>query len=184
MRLLLDLEFDISGYQTGFLVTFPRKRYLMPIRDALVNWHLDFFPIWHDLGCSTDAAFILVSYDLSGTVAVGALGLETLDHGSHLTHHRLSPGTLTARASLHSTRLTSTTLAGRTNDCSLHTELRDFAVIYILERYLVGMVDWVCFSGLLPATSATEHAAQTTSSKELSKYVRGIQAGRATALLR
>ena len=115
MRLLLDFELNVTGQNAGHLVTLTAEIDLVAGLHASVDVDMQDLPLDNSLLTQTALAAVLVADDLSLTVTVGADRLEALDHGSHLAHHGLRPGTTAASTSLDGTLLTTPAFTLRTN---------------------------------------------------------------------
>lgn len=94
--LLLNLEDDISRHNARELVTFAAELDLVAILDTAVDVNVKDLALNNGLFTVTVAAAVLLTDDLSFTVAVRADGLEALDHWAHLAHHGLHTRTVTA----------------------------------------------------------------------------------------
>jgi hypothetical protein len=131
-------------------------------------------------------AAVLLADNLSLSVAVGADSLEALDHGTHLAHHHLHTLTVAACALLDSALLTTATITLGAQDGLLQSELGDLALVHVLERDLVDVVNGAGLLGAgLTTHATTEHAAETTTAaaEELREEVLGVHATAHTALL-
>ena len=114
MRFLLYLELHIAGLETRCLVSLASEIDLMTVLHPLVDRYEQYLAFDSCLFTAAFLATILLSYHLTLTLAVWANSLETLDHGTHLSHHSLHTGTVTARAGLDSSLFASTPITCRT----------------------------------------------------------------------
>jgi hypothetical protein len=133
---------------------------------------------------------VLVPDDFTLTLAIGADGLETLDHRTHLSHHVFHAAPVTASALLDSALLASDTGALGADDRFLQSELRDLAAVDVFETDLVNVGDCACLLGALfaaTAHSSAKHASEgaAAAAKELRKQIfsRHAAATASTALL-
>lgn len=183
--LLLDLEDHITGKDTRHLVTLTAELNLVAITDTLVDVNVEHLALNNGLLSAAALAAVLVANDLALTVTVGADSLETLDHGTHLAHHGLHTGTVATSALLDGTLLATAAITACTDDGLLQSQLRDLALVDVLQVDLVNVVD--C-AGLLWAsvTHATaEHAAEgtTTATEELREQILGVHTTATTSVL-
>lgn len=187
VRLLFNLEDDVSGLDARKLVTLTAELDPVAGLDAAVD--VDMKDLALDDGFLAVALLtpVAVANDLALALAVGADGLEALDHRTHLPHHVLHAPTLTAGTFLHSTLFSAAAVALGANDGFLKGELGHFTAVDVLERHLVDMGDCprLLWAGIPHATA--EHAAEwaTTASEELCEEVLGGHAAAAhTTLLK
>lgn len=177
VRLLLDLENHVARKNTRRLVTLTTELDARAALHAPINVDVQNLAVHNSLLARATLAAILVLDDLSLSVAVRAGSLETLDHGTHLSHHSLHAVTVTTGTLLDGAFLSSATLALRADDGPLEGQLRDLAAVDILERDLVGVVDGARLGRALlaRATAATaKHATESTATtKELRKQILG-----------
>jgi hypothetical protein len=180
--LLLDLEDDVASLDARCLITVAAELDLGASANTTVDMNVEHLTVHNGLLSVALLAAILVLDDLTLAVAVGADGLESLDHGTHLAHHCLHTLTVTSSTPAHSALLASVTLALGADDGPLQGELGNLSAVYVLERDLVRVVDCSCLGGTALATAAkhTAHAAEAAaaSSEELSEQILG---GHATA---
>lgn len=164
VRLLLNLEDDISGLDTRRLVTLATELNLGAAADTTVNVNVEDLAVDGGLLAVAALAAILVLDGLSLSVTVGTDSLESLDHGTHLAHHGLHTVAITASTALNCALLATATLTLGADDGSLQSQLGDLASVDILERDLVGVVNG---AGLGRATvlHTAEHASQTTAER-------------------
>ena len=182
MILLLDLERNVAGFNARVLITLALEIDLVAIWDATVDGNVEHFALNNSLLALALAAPILIANGFTFALAVGADGLETLNHGAHLAHHRLHSRTLAALASLDSPSFAASTLAFGAQDRLLKGKFGDFAIIDVLQGNLVHMVDG---SGLLGAgvtRASTKHAAEAATTEELREQVFGIHATHSATL--
>ena len=167
MGLLLDLEDDISSLDARRLITLTSELDLGTTLNTLVDVDVEDLAINNSLLSAALLATVLVLDDFTLTTAIRADGLETLDHGTHLAHHRLHTLAITASALLDSTLLATDTGALGANDGSLQGEFGHLATVDVLERHLVSVVNGASFGGAAAvhttAAEHTAHAAHTSS---------------------
>jgi hypothetical protein len=178
VRLLLDLEDNITRHNTGHLVTLAAELDLVAVAHTLVDVNVQHLALHDGLLTVALLATVLVADDLALTVTVGADGLEALDHGTHLAHHGLHTATVAACALLDGALLTSAAITAGTDDGLLERQFRHLAAVNVLQVDLVHMVDG---TGLLRASIAhatTEHAAEAAAAaaEELREEVLGVHA--------
>jgi hypothetical protein len=77
-------------------------------------------------------ASVAVTDDFSLTLAVGADGLEALDHRTHLAHHMLHAAAIAAGALLDGAFLTTSAFALGANDGFLKGELGNLSTVDVL----------------------------------------------------
>lgn len=177
VRLLLNLENDIASLDTRCLVTFTSELDLGAASNTLVDVDVEDLAVD---GCLLSVALfasVLLLDDLTLSVAVGADSLESLDHRTHLAHHGLHAVAITARAALDSALLATKTLALGADDGPLKSQLGDLAAVDVLKGDLVSVVDGSGLGRATVHTTASKHAAKTSSkaasAEELSKQVLG-----------
>ena len=187
VRLLLNLEYDIAWLDARKLVAFPTELDLVAALNTAVDVDVENLALNDGLLAVALLAPVLVADDLALSLAVRADSLESLDHGAHLPHHVLHTPTVTASALLHSTFLTTDTVALGADDGLLESELGDLAAVNVLERDLVSVGNGARLLGALLTHAAAEHASEwatTTAAEELREQVLGSHATAAhTALL-
>lgn len=177
--LLLNLEDDITGDYAWCLVSLAAELNLGAALNTTVDMDVEDLAIHDGLLARAPLAAILVLEDFALAIAIGANGLETLDHGSHLAHHGLDALAVAATTLLDRALLAATTLALGADDGSLERQLRDLAPVDVLEGDVVSVEDGL---GLLRAalwhTAATaEHATEAAAAtEELGKQVLGSHA--------
>lgn len=178
MGLLLNLKHNVSGLDAGGLVTLTAELDLGAAADTTVDVDVEDLPIDNGLLAVALLAPILLLDDLTLAVAVGAHGLESLDHGAHLAHHGLHAMAITSRATPHGALLAANSVTLGADDGPLERKLGNLALVDIFEGDLVGMVDSACL-GRTPVLHAAEHASKTatetaaTSTEELCEEVLG-----------
>lgn len=183
--LLLNLENDVAGQNTGHLVTLAAELNLVAVLHTTVNVDVENLALHGGLLAVTALAAVLLTDDLTLAIAVGANGLESLDHGTHLAHHGLHTGTIAAGTRLDSTLLTTATITTRADDGLLKGQLRDLTAVDILEVDLVNVMNGTSLLGALVTHATTEHAAETTTAaEELSEKVLGAHTTASTAMLK
>lgn len=182
--LLLDLEDNITGEDTGHLVTLAAELDLVAVAHTLVDVDVQHLAFHHGLLPVALLAAVLVADDLTLTVAVRADGLEALDHGTHLAHHRLHTATIAARALLNRTLLASTAVTTRTDDRLLESQFGHLAAVDVLQVDLVHMVNGTGLLRAGVAHASAEHPAEcATAAEELREQVLGVHTTGATAVL-
>ena len=182
--LLLDLEHHVTGHDTRHLVTLAAELDLVAIAHTLVDVDVQHLALHHGLLTVAALAAVLVADDLALPVAVGADGLEALDHGTHLAHHGLHTAATTASALLDGTFLASTTITATADDRLLERQFRHLAAVDILQVHLVHMVDGAGLLGAGIAHATTEHATErTAAAEELREEVLGVHATTGTTTL-
>lgn len=183
--LLLNFEDNVTGHDAGGLITLTTELDTSAALDTTVDVDVQYLSVDNRLLSVAPLAAILVLDKLALTVTVGASSLETLNHGTHLAHHRLHTVTITTRAALDGALLASTTLALGADDGALERKLGDLAAVDILQRDLVGVVDSARLGrATARGAAAAEHAseaAQAAATKELSKQVLGSHATAASS---
>jgi hypothetical protein len=183
--LLLDLENDVSGFDARQLVTLAAELNAVAGLDTAVDVDVEDLSLDDGLLSVALLASVAVTDDLSLTLAVGADGLETLDHRTHLAHHVLHTAAVTASALLDSTFLSTTAIALGANDRLLQCKLGDLALVDVFERNLVDVGDCACLLRALLAHAAAEHTTKGTAAaaKELCEEVLGCHTASTTTLL-
>jgi hypothetical protein len=181
--LLFDLELYIARLDARNLIPLGLECNLMAIRNAAVNRHVEHLALNDGFLTLALLAAVFVAEDLTLALAVRADRLESLDHGSHLAHHHLHALAVAARASLYGTSLAAAAIAVGADDGLLQGQLRDLAVVDVLEGYLVDVVNGAGFLGARVAHAAAEHASEATPSEELGEEIFGAHSA-GSALLR
>lgn len=175
VRLLFDLEDDITRNDTRGLITFAAELDLGTRFDTTIHMDVKNLAINNSLLAHALLAAVLILEYLSFSVAIRADGLESLDHGAHLAHHRLHAVTVTACASPNRAFLAAATLAFRADDRALQRELGDLPPIDVLKRHVVSVEDCLGLLGATLMVHAAEHAAEATTeaatTEELGKEV-------------
>lgn len=110
VRLLLNLENDITGLDARRLITLATELDLGAAADTLVDVDVEHLAIDRGLLSVALLAAILLLDDLALTVTIRADSLETLDHGTHLAHHGLHTMAIAAGTLLNGTLLATETL--------------------------------------------------------------------------
>lgn len=183
--LLLDLELNITGLDTRHLVTFSTEVDLGTTLNTLVNVNVEDLALNSGLLSVTLLAAVLLADDLAFSIAVGADGLEALDHGAHLAHHHLHTLTVTACAGLDSALLAAATVTLRAHDGLLQGELGNLALVHVLKRDLVDVVDGASLLGTGFTHAAAEHATKAAAAaEELREEVFCVHASAHAALLK
>lgn len=131
--LLFDLENHITGNDTRRLVSLSSKLDLGAALHTTVNMNVEHLPVDNRLLAAALLAAILVLKNLALPVAVGTDGLEALDHGTHLPHHRLHAVTVTASTPPDCTLLAASTLALRAYNGALECKLGNLSAVDILK---------------------------------------------------
>lgn len=185
--LLLNFENDVTRLAVRELVTLAAEFDPGTALDAPVDVDVQNLPLDDSLLAVALLAAVLIADDLSLALAVGANGLETLDHGTHLAHHHLHTAAVAARALLDGALLTSATIALGADDGLLQRKLRNLAAVDILERHLVDVGDGASLlgPGLPHAAATTKHAAEAAAAAEklCEEVLCGHTAAGATAIL-
>jgi len=188
VRLLLNLELNVTGLNARHLVTLTAEVDLGTALDTLVDVDVQNLALNSRLLSVALLAAVLLANNLTLSVAVGADSLEALDHGTHLAHHHLHTLTVAACACLDGALLTTATIALGAQDGLLQGELRDLALVHVLERDLVDVVNGAGLLGARITTTAhaaAEHSAEATTAaaEELREEILGVHATAHAALL-
>lgn len=182
--LLLDLEDDIARFYARRLVAVAAELDLGAAADTTVDVDVEDLPVDNGFLAVALLAPVLVLDELALAVAVGAHGLEALDHGAHLAHHHLHTLAVTPGAALDGALLAAEAGALGADDGPLEGQLGDLALVDVLEGDLVRVVDGARLGGA-PVHAAAEHAAETAAAaEELRKQVLGSHAAAASATLK
>lgn len=177
MRLLFDLEDNITCFDAGQLVTLASEFDLCAALDASVDVHVQHFALDDGFLATALLASVAVADDLALALTVRADGLEALNHGAHLSHHGLHATAVTAGTLLNRAFLAADTVAFRADDRFLQRKLRDLAPIDIFQADFVDVGDRSSLLWAGVPHSAAEHAAETsTTAKELREEVLGSHA--------
>jgi hypothetical protein len=176
--LLLDLEDDIACLDARCLVTLAAELDLGTTPDTLVDVDVENLPVDNSLLAIALLATVLGVDNLALAAAVGADGLEALDHGTHLAHHGLHAMSVASGAALNCSVLAATTFTLSADDGALQSQLGDLATVDVLQGDLVGVVDGAGLGGAAAlAAAAAEHAAEAAAaSEELGEQVLGSHA--------
>lgn len=174
--LLLNLENDVTGLDARGLVTLTTELNLGTAPNTAVDVNVENLAVDDCLLAVALLAAVLVLDGLTLAIAVGADGLEALDHGTHLSHHGLHAVAVTAGAALNGAVLSTATFALGANDGALKGELGDLAPVDVLKGDLVSVVNGAGLGGTAVGhTTAAEHAAEATAeaatAEELSEQV-------------
>ena len=188
VRLLLNLELNITGLDARHLVTLAAEVDLGAALNTLVDVDVQDLALDCCLLSVALLAAVLLADNLTLSVAIGADGLEALDHGTHLAHHHLHTLTVAACACLDGALLTTATITLGAQDGLLQGELGDLALVHVLERDLVDVVNGAGLfrAGITTTThAAAEHAAEATTAaaEELREEILGVHAAAHAALL-
>lgn len=116
MWLLLNLELHITWLYPGHLITLTTEIDLVTALHSSVNVHMQNFSFYHGLLAQATLAPVLVTDYFALPLAVWADGLESLDHGSHLSHHSLHTCAIAARACLDRAFFPSTSITSWADD--------------------------------------------------------------------
>lgn len=172
MRFLLDLELDISWKYTRHLVAFSPEINLVATFDASVDVDVQDFSFNNGLLALAALASISISNGFAFSLTIRTDCLKTLDHRAHLSQHSLDAGTIAAHAFLDSALLASPAIAGRAQHRLLQSKFRDLALVDILERDFVNVVDCPSLLRTSFSHATAEHAAESTSTtKELCEEI-------------
>lgn len=117
--LLLNLEDYIASNDAGSLVTLSPKLDLGATLDTPIDVDVEDLAIDNGLLPHALLATVLIFEYLAFAIAVRADGLESLDHGSHLAHHRLHTMAIAAGTSSYGALFTTTAFALGTDDRAL-----------------------------------------------------------------
>ena len=158
MRLLLNLKDDIAGFYAWRLVAIAAELDFGAASDTTVDVNVKHFPVDHCLLSVALLASILLLDNLTLAIAIGTHGLEPLDHGAHLAHHGLHTVAVAASAAPYSTLLSASTGALRADNRSLERELGYLALVDVLQRDLVRVVNGARLWGA-PVLHPAEHTA-------------------------
>jgi hypothetical protein len=160
--LLFNLEDDVARNDTGSLVSLATELDLGTALDTTINMDMKDLAIDNSLLAQALFAAVLILEYFSLAVAVGADRLESLDHGTHLAHHRLHTVTVAARAPPDRTLLATATLALRADDRALKCELGDLSSVNVFKRDVVSVKDSLRLLRTTLMVHAAEHAAEAT----------------------
>lgn len=116
MGLLLDLKYNVTRLNSRSLIALASEVNLVTCAHTPINVDVEHLPLNNGLLATASLASILFSDDFSFSIAVGADGLETLDHRTHLAHHCLHAVAITASALLDGTFFSATSVTFWTND--------------------------------------------------------------------
>jgi hypothetical protein len=186
VRLLLNLENDVAREDARGLVTLAAELNLGAALDATVDVDVQDLAVDNRLLAKALLAAILVLDDLALAIAVWAHRLETLDHGTHLAHHRLHTVAVACCAFPDSALLAAAALALGADDGALKSQLGDLAAVDVLKRDVVDMVYRLGLGGAALLVHAAKHAAETTAeaaaaAEELGEEVLGRHAAAAAS---
>jgi hypothetical protein len=185
MRFLLNLELDITRLYPRHLVTLPTEIDFVATLDTSINMDVQDLALDHGLLSTAALAPIFFPDNLTLALTVRANSLESLNHRSHLSHHRLHSNTVAACARLDGAFFASSSVASWADYRFLQCQFRDLSAVDILEGNLVHMVNCACFLRTSISHATTEHTAKcAATTKELRKEVFGIHATCATSLLK
>mmetsp|Transcript_7346 Transcript_7346/g.12642 ORF Transcript_7346/g.12642 Transcript_7346/m.12642 type:complete len:391 (-) Transcript_7346:202-1374(-) len=149
--LLLANEYDVTCVSIWMLICHLPKRYLVTIRRALLDMHLENF------------AVLLCPKALALAAARVASRLHLLDHRPHADDLNLHTATAAFRALLHALLFV--------NDLACDGHLFCLTVVHLLESHL----DWLHYVfGFLASPSTTATSWSTTTTKESIKDISGI----------
>ena len=173
VRLLLNLKHHVSRQTTGHLVTLAAEVDLVAVPDTLINVDVEDLALHNGLLAVAALAAILVADNLTLAVAVGAHGLEALDHGAHLAHHGLHTGATATGTRFDGAFLAAAAITTGADDRLLQSQLRDLAAVDILQVDLVNVVDRPRLLRALLARTAAEHASEgaTAAAEELGEQI-------------
>jgi len=187
MLLLLDLENHVTGLDVRGLVTLASELDLGAAPDTSIHMDVEHLPVDDRLLSVALLAAVLLLDDLTLAVAVGAGGLEALDHGAHLAHHGLHTVAVASGAAADGALLAAAALALGADDGPLQSQLGDLAPVDILQGDLVRVVDRPGL-GRAAVLHAAEHASQSAAeaaaaAKELGEEILRGHAATSTAAL-
>lgn len=139
VRLRFDNKDNVARNDVRTLITFALKYDFGAILYTLIDMNVEHLALGNDLLSVTVLASVLLTNLLAFSVTVGADSLESLNHWAHLSHHGLHASTIAAGTFLNSSLLSSATVTLRADDILLECELRNLALIDILETDLVDV---------------------------------------------
>src|SRR4051812_16876403 len=96
MGLLLNFKYHITGHNAGHLVALTSEVDPMTSLHAAVDVNVENLTLDNGLFAVTLFTAVLFADDFALALAIRAYGLESLNHRSHLSHHRLHAVTVTA----------------------------------------------------------------------------------------
>jgi hypothetical protein len=177
---LFDLENNVARLDSWGLIALPSELDFMACSNTPVHVYVEDLSLNCCLLATAILASIFLPDDLTFSVTVRADCLETLDHRSHLAHHRLHTMAVTTSALLYGTFLSTTSITFRADNRFLKSELGNLASVDILERNLVNMVNRASFRRAALLHPPAKHSSKSTtakcgsSSEELREEVLGV----------
>jgi hypothetical protein len=174
VRTLDDLDDDVAGRDAGRLVGLAVEGDRLARAHALVDGHLEHLLLADDLAAVARLALVLVVDDLARARALVARALQLLDHRAHLTQSEANTATGAAAARPDGALLAALAVALCADDVPGERELRELALVQVLERD-VNPVDKVLGfsgSGVAPATAAAAEETAATA-EQLREQVLG-----------
>jgi hypothetical protein len=167
MGFLFNLKNHISGFSARKLIALSTEFDLGAALHAAINVNLQHLTLYRCLLSMARLAAVLFLDDLALAVAVGADGLETLDHRTHLSHHGLDAAAFAAGTFLDRPFLAADAVALRAEHRLLESEFRLFAFVDVFQADLVDVENGL---GLERAsrlsTASTEHATESARAAE------------------
>jgi hypothetical protein len=137
--LLLNHEHDVSRNDIRTLVTLTVEGDLLSVLHSLVDGDVENLALVDGLLAIALLATVLVLNNLALSVTVGTHGLESLDHGSHLAHHRLHTGTVTSGTLSDGTLLSTASITLVAKNRLLEGELGNLSLVKVLKGDLVNV---------------------------------------------
>lgn len=151
MRLLVYNNNNVSRFDSRRLVALARKSNGLTALHALVDVHLEELALRNNLLADANLAAVLLVDNLARTVALSARLLDLLEHRPHLAQHHLHTTTLAAATLAHRALFTALSATLSADDVSSERELRELALVQILERRADTVVQVFAFSWTLAA---------------------------------
>src|SRR5579859_1095076 len=93
-------ENDVAGNRVRSLICFASEGNSLTLLHTLVDMNIQHFTFVRDFLAVTFLALVLCGDNFSLSVTVRTQSLESLNHGTHLSHHNLLSGTVTSLARL------------------------------------------------------------------------------------
>jgi hypothetical protein len=129
--LLFDDKNDITGLDTGSLITLAREFDLVTTLHTLVDVNLQDLSLLHRLLSVTVLALVFGVNDLSGSFTITTRLLNLLNHRSKLTQVNLDSLSSTSSTLLDGSLLSTKTIAALTDDGFRKGELLDFTLVEV-----------------------------------------------------
>ena len=165
MWLLINDKDDITWLDAWGLITFTSKDNSLAIFHTRVDVNLQDLTLRCSLVTVTSGTTILWINDITGTVTLITLSLESLNHWAHLSCDEFETTTTTSGTLLNSSFLTTTSFTGLTQHCLVQSQLSSTSLVQLFQ----SSTDWMLHIGTFLWTpwSATGTAKHTTATKEL-----------------